>query len=442
MGEKNVVDIGQPSRKATKTRTDRWLFDVDQKPKPQSTELAFGRVKAFLYESLHRSITRHNLQESFQLIKLLPKETTLDPYVLFRFILILIETNKTKSVNKNVIIYLESLMSKLNLVKPDVFVEFLSYFIRHNRIDDARELFAQRHRYMALKCHKQLPFVDLNLRCYEFLLNYSEWNERVSREETKLLFDVSIQGWIVNSIECLKTAQSNHEYFVMCLVKMLLYYGYFKKAYLFVSEFQRINPGNISAQLLHYYLLEKLDYSHVSIKKNHESSVEDIRMECDYSDEQRIQNRQAELVAINNFSFDMQQEAFESYKYPVNEERKSILKNLCILDPSREEIAQLESMHDNPIDILRDLMDGMEVLSEVKNILRWKRIQAILKSIISSNDEVLLIAAQFLWHTRYRRYWKTMDFVSLAEKQISTDEENMIVEVTSIISSILDKPIK
>lgn len=215
--------------KTGRKRSNKWLFDVGQPPTPQANELNIGRVKTFLYESIHRSITRHNLHECFQLLNLLPKETTLDPYILFRFVMILIESNPSSRVNKNVIIHLESLLSKLDLRKPDIFVQILSYFLRNNRIEDAKELFEHRKRFMALQIHQSPPATDVNLKCYEFLLNYIEWDKKLSTDSLKLNFDVSMQGWLVNVIDCLKSSSGNYEFFVLCLIRVLLYYGYSKK---------------------------------------------------------------------------------------------------------------------------------------------------------------------------------------------------------------------
>lgn len=415
---------------------NKWLFDITKKPVPQSSELSFGRIKAYLYESLRRYVSRHNTPECFKLLRILPKETSLDPYVLFRFVFILIESNPTEKLNKNVLIHLESLFSRLDLCRPEVFVEFLSYFMRHNRIVDARELFGERHKYMDYRIHRPMPYIDVNLRCYEFMLNYVDWSDKVSRANTKLSFDVSMQGWIVNAIESLKSTISNHEYFAICLTQVLLFYNFTKKAYLFVSEFQRFNPDNISAQLLHYNLLELID----SIPDRQEIGINDpdIDMDCSLTEEERDINRSNELKTINNFSSNIEDEAMYSNRYPLIEDRKSVLKNIHRLDPSRGELIDLKNTRQNPIQALMYSLDGLEVVNEVRDIKRWLSIKNLLEDILSQHDEALMTEARILWQTKYATLWTFLDFLAIAGNQISSDDRKVIEEVLSLLDGQLN----
>lgn len=405
-----------------------WFFDVNAIRPPRTvTELQVGRVKVFLYECLHRCITRHDLYECFQMLKLLPKDTTIDPYVLLRFIFILLESNETESVNKNVVIYLETLLSKLDLCKPDAFVEYLAYFIRHDRVDDARELFSQRHRYMSHRIHRPLPYVDINLTCYEFLLNYLKWYEQASVQKT-LRFDLSIQGWIVNAIDQLKSTNSNHEYFVLCILRALLYYGFSKKAYLFSSEFQRNNPENISAQLLHNQLLDRL--APPGLKTEFPEVL---------SSEERNAKRLADLESINNFSLEMENEDFHEHMYPIDEERESILNNLRVLDQSRKEILEQNIQQDDLVGAFKDLMDGLEIIEEISNIERWRAIQIVLDNIFASGDKLVRAGTLALWRTRYRPYWKSIDLMSLTSDRCSEQDMELIRQVYESLLTRLDK---
>lgn len=418
---------------------NKWLFDITKKPVPQASELSFGRIKAYLYESLRRYISRHNTLECFKLIRLLPKETSLDPYVLFKFVFILIESNPTERLNKNVLIHLESLFSRLDLCRPEVFVEFLSYFMRYNRIADARELFGERHKYMDYKIHRPLPYIDVNLRCYEFLLNYVDWSDKASRANSKLSFDVSMQGWIVNAIESLKSTTSNHEYFAICLTQVLLFYNFTKKAYLFVSEFQRFNPDNISAQLLLYNLLELIDS--IPGRGGIEVDAPDIDIDCVLTEEERDINRSNELKTMNNFSSNIEDEAMHSNWYPLKEDRKSVLKNLHRLDPSREELMDFKNTLQNPIQALMYLLDGLEVVDEVRNIKRWLSLKDLVEDIFSSQDEALITEARILWRTRYATLWTFLDFLAVVGDQTSSDEKRVIEEVLSLLDSQLNSRI-
>lgn len=415
--------------------SNKWFFNVDNKNVTDINELSFGRIKAFLYTALHKSITRHDLAECFQLIKVLPKETSLDPYVLFRFIMILVETNKTQDVNKNVMIYLESLISKLDLSKPDVFVEFLGYFIKNRRFNDAKELLSLRHRKMAQQVHRILPYIDINMRCYEFLLNYISWTEKVDVNETKISFDISIQGWLVNAMDVLKQTSSNHEYFVMRVVRVLLYYGYSKKAYLFVSEFQRNNPDNLSAQLLQLNLISY--FKPLNLEDNLNMTTNETNGDIDQQILQK--NRLNDLEAINNFPATHEVEEFEVNKYPLDQDRVSAIRNIKRLDSSRHELMSF-IIHDNLIDVFQDLMDGMEYVHELTNVVRWSKLEQVLDKVFNSNNDALITDAQFVWHTRYKRYWNNIDFVALTRNQVTEQELKLIERVCNIISHKLNAP--
>lgn len=398
--------------------SSNWLFDVDRTAKTSSSELAFGRIKSFLYESLHKAVTTHNLEECFKLLRLLAKETALDPYVLFKFIMILIESSHPENINKNVIIYLELQMSKLDLCKPEIFVEFLAYFVRHDKIDTAIEMFAQRQRHMTLNFHRTLPFVDVNLRCYEFLFQYQDWEYKAVEEQLRPSLDVSIQGWVVNLIDCLKSVTGNYEYFVLSLSKVLLYYGYSKRAYLFVSEFQRNNPNNLGAQVLLYKLIGMI-------------SPKEILSESDEIDLE--QKRQSELEMINNFSSDIDDEIIKPAQYPLENDRHSILNNLRILDVSREEVYKLDKLNGDKISMFKDLMDGLELVKEIGNIRRWKRIRKIIKSIMDSGDENLIEPIRQIWKSRYDTYWSAINFVDLVDNRIKRKEKQLIEDVINLL---------
>lgn len=415
-----------------------WRFQDNYKERPrQASELKFGRVKIFLYENLRRCVSRHDLNECFKLLKILPKETTFDPYVFIRFIFILVESNRTEKLNKNVIIYLESLLTQTDLCKPDVFVEFLAYFMKYNRIADARELFNQRHRHMERKRHRDIPFVNTNLRCYEFLLNYLEWRDELEKELP--IFDLSIQGWIVNAINCLKTTKGNYEYFVIRVLEVLLRYGFTKKAYLFSREFLYNNPNNIGAQLLHFNLLRKLSLDHQEIESNDQSDMEP--MDCDLPNEQREKNHINDLEDINNFSQDMKSEIFNTELYPIDEDRKTIIGNLRRLDYSRTELMDLTLSRDNALETLKDAFDSLEIVDEVKNLSRWERLKQVIDYILITKENGLIMDACFLWQTRYKRYWKSIDFPALAGEQISNSDKELISGVIMLIHKKLNRRI-
>lgn len=391
------------------TNKSTWL-SINLKP---TSELDIGRIKIFLHEKLYHALTKHNLEECFKVLRLLSKETYLDPYILFRLVMILIESNPQEKVSKNVTIYLETLLNKLNLCKPEIFVEFLAYFIKHGRLEDAREMFAQRQRYITFPFHRPLPPVIINLNCYDFLLHYLEWRE----SDDDSFIDISTQGWLVNQIENLRNIKGNYEFFVKCLLEVLLYYGYSKKAYLFMSEFIRNNPLNLGAQLLMYKLLRYLSYDPIEELKDDELN----RLEA---------KRQKDLKKINNFS--PRKEAFLGSRYPITEDRHLIIKNIKSLDPTRDEFVKLTRCIEDPVQRLQLMLDSMEYLQEFTNIRRWKKLKKCLDEILS-NESALQERASEIWNTKYRRYWQ-VDFAKL----ITTDRE-LIEEVMIILNVTLQR---
>lgn len=403
-----------------------YLYDVDRSPpKKANIEIQFGRVKAFLYENLHRAVTRHDLKLCYKILKLLPKEKTLDPHVLFRFVMILLESNLPEDVNKNVIIYLESQLSNLNLSKPEIFVEFLAYFFRHDRIDDAREMYAQRHRYMTIKIHRPMPLVNINLRCYVFLFKYIEWEEKLMKGKARSHLSVSIQGWIVNLLSCLKNVEGNYEYFVRCIAKVLVYYGYTKKAYLIVSEFSRRNPDNLGAQLLYYHLINML-------YPNWKYRGDQDEMDASF-DKQRAH----ELRTINNFSRDMNAETFNPICWPIEEEKSMLLNNLRRLNITGKEVVKLNKHNSDQYTALKDLLDGMEHVSEIRNSRRWKKIKRAINAILESGDEALIESIGSLWTNNYDRHWRRIDFIAIAGDRVSEKDKQLIKEVTSSLRSLM-----
>lgn len=394
-----------------------WLYDKGH-AKP-----AFGRTRLFLYEALRRSLTHHDQEDCHKILALLPLDPSADPHILLRLILILIESVKTKRVHTSFITYLESLLSRQDLAKHELCLEFMSYFIRHNRVEDAKELFNLRSRSLTHLTHRQLPYIDINLRCYEFLLSYLDWGARAFDD---LKFDVSIQGWVVNAIEHLKGTTGNYEYFIMCIVQVLLHHGFKIKAYLVASSFQRNNPDNISAQLLLANILKKVIPSGYS----------QIAMTCDSKEQERDANRTGKLAKINNFVIGDKPEVFEPDVYPLSTDKSNILNNLRRLDIRNDETTEISEFSDDLISKMQDIMDRLEYVSEVGKIVHWEKLQLTLNQILSSNDEELLKQARSLWQTRYQRFWNSDDFLSLVDVEHS--ESDLIANLLEVLRSNFD----
>lgn len=365
--------------------------------------------------------------------------TNIDPYVIFRFIMIMIHTVGDESINKNFMIYLEALLSKLELTKPDVFVEFLTYFFSNNRIDDARDLFSQRHRFMSYLYHRKIPLIDVNIGCYDLLFNYLEWQERVPKQ-TVVKFDVSIQGWLVNAMGHLRHTQSNHELFVMCVTNVLLYYKFHKKAYLFLSEFQRSNQDNITAQLLLFKLIKSLNKG--TPKRQRTDPNYYLSAIASIEEKSRQTNRDKELEAINNFSIDECNTSLDLEQYPIISDKKNVFDNLRRLDLGREEVLELSATYSNRLEAFRLIMDSLEDVSEIKRGTRWRYLQDILNQILSSKDESFIEEVRTLWQIRYYPFWQLDDFLELARDNGSPDKKvkhrKIIKNVFRTFSSAFD----
>lgn len=366
-------------------------------------------------------MTRHDLSEARLLLDILPRDKTFDPAALFRFIMILIETSPPETINKNVLFHLEALTSKLNLYPTEVFAEILNYLVKNNRLDDAKELLSSRHRSITRKQVKVLPYIDENIRCMEFLLNYTAWERQVA-DDMKPVCDVSTQGWIVNAIVHLKTVVGNYEYFVIAISRMLLFYGYNKKAYLFVSEFMRRNPMNTGAQILMLKLIEYFEGNSNSPR------------ECTISEEDSEANRLNDLEKINNFSGD---ELIDLRNYPISRDRENALENLRGLDASLP-IVMKYSDRRYSVHRLQDIMDGLEYTNEMKSKSRWRNLRATLEQIFEYGDTEAIEEARELWRDKYRAFWMDVDFVKLAGNNLSKSRTRLIREVSEELITKLE----
>lgn len=385
------------------------------------SELDYGRIKYLLTTRVHRAVTRHDTVECFRLLRLLAKDTSIDPYILFRVIMILIESNKPEIVDKNATVYLESQLNKLEtLSKPEVFVDFLSHFMKYNYLDYFNEIFSRRQRYMHLTIHRQLPYIEKNINCYEFLYNYINWQSK-----DKVEFDISIQGWLVNLMESLQLVQGNYEYFIMCLLDVLLYYNYDRKAYLYMSQYFRDNPRNLSAQLLMYKLLVYLS------SKTHEDDDLTEIVDIDSLERRRVKD----LGKINNFRSNPKGESFPKNRYPISQDREIILSNMRLLDPTKNELIELaqstDSINIDQVDSLEILMDGLEFEHEITNLERWEKIRKLLVDIMEADldltgDTVLKLVK--LWRTKYSRYWTIVDFVEIFKDKSTQKVDCQVIQ--------------
>lgn len=378
-------------------------------------------------------MTKHNLEEAKDLLNILPLDKTLDPCSLFRFIMILIGSSPPDNIHKNVIFHLESLMSKLNLYPTEVLFEILNYLVRNNRLSDARELFSGRHRSITRKSIKILPCIDENIHCIEFLLNYLMWQQQVDNEDIKPVCSVSTQGWIVNAVVHLQSMNGNYEYFVMALTRMLLFYNYYKKAYLFVSEVMRRNPNNISAQLL---LLNLSSYLRQSTQKQDEI-YDDNTMDCSATEQELEKNRTCSLEKINNFSKDLAEEQIDLSQYPILHDEKTALENLRKLDASQTILVK-NSEKRYSVNRLEDILDGLEYVQEIQSKNRWKRLRQALDDLFMHADIEAINEAKVLWQTKYRPYWTDVDFVELAGQDLSRSRKRLIKEVSESLRTRLD----
>lgn len=325
--------------------------------------------------------------------------------------MIMISTLETDKINKNFIIHLEALISKLTVSKPDIFVEFLSYFIKNGRIDDALELYSSRLKYMSYMIHRSVPLVRVNMSCYGLLLNYLEWKRKLAAG-SEVEFDVSIQGWLVNGMGPLKAVEHNNEIFVMCIVNVLLHYGFWKKAYLFASEFQRSNRDNLAAQLLLYRLIDK--FNPRSGPKRRRMLANYMELTTDEEEQARERHRSTELDAINNFSLQECKVPVRSDEFPIMTDKKNILDNLRRLDPTRDELIELSGTYLEKVEVIRLIMDSLEHKSKTKDPSRWRCLQDTLNQVISSNDPVFIGRVADLWRTRYQQFWVTEHLLLLA----------------------------
>lgn len=402
-----------------------WYFDPGNLSRERTPR--YGKVKAFLLEKLYASIGQHDLAGCFNLLKLVPRQVSLDPYILFRYIFILINSVESHQVNKNFVIYLESALTKLNISKPEAFVEYLAYFIRNNRIEDARELLAQRQRSMSNIRHRYVPYVDVHLECYKFLINFHDWSKRI--ESQKVCFDYTIQGWLVNAMDNLRQVRGNYEFFAAAILQVLLFYGFDKKAYLFHSEMQRNNPDNLSIQLLSNKLLNYIEDKYDLNKKR-----DMLEPDSSPSEQRREKRRKLDLISINNFIPGEENQYFELCEYPIRTDRTVIRGNVARLDKTLNQ--GYWEIEQDLIAIVQSTMDSLEYVNEIKSLDRWHSLHDLLCTILTSEDEFLIESLRTLWQTRYQQYWNLEYFLSSIGE--NSADANIIKNVIRLLSSKLD----
>lgn len=426
-----------PSTPANESRENKvWYYGKETRKVKKD---CYAHHKKLLYEVLFRSFTRHNIKEAYWLLNLLPRCSTIDEYVLFRYIMVMINTVDTKAINKNFIIYLESLLSKLDLSKPDVFIELLSYLMSNNRIEDAEELYVERQKFMTYLKHRKVPLLSINIRCYGLLLSYLDWRKQITSEKQDDEFGLSTQGWLVNGMEPLRTVNHNYELFVMCIANVLLHYGFYRKAYLVMSEFQRNNPDNLPAQLLLHNFISKFVTNTGPKRRRVDPNYAELL--SSEEEETRRQNRIKDLDMINNFSPDESQAPVQADRYPIHSDKKSILDNLIQLDPTNERIHELSSTYYSKIESIRMLMDSLEHVSVIKDPFRWLCLQDNLNEVISGNDAGLVEEVAGLWQTRYQHFWRLEDFLHLAKNRRRSEvkHKRVIKSVIQLLKSKFDR---
>jgi len=396
-----------------------WYWEtINQEPK-------YGRVKGFLLERLYLSLTQHNLLECYKLLRILPRDTSVDPDLLFRYLLILLNSVDTDDVHKNFITYLELSISRLNISKQCAFFEFVAYLIRNNRIDDARELFNQRLKDTLRLKHRYIPYIESNIKCYKFYLDHNEWKRKKAHRDVR--FDYSIQGWLVNTMDAVRDASCNYEYFAASIIEVLLFYKFYKKAYLFSSEFQRLNPGNLPAQLMHLRLTNLLT----------QLSNDDKKLSVILTEDDRHKNRINDISNLNNFPLNEDEATFFIAQYPIETDRKEVYNNIRRLDIRRPEVLESTIELDH-IETIMNLMDSLEYLEEIRNPSRWQSLQDHINHVLTSNDERVISQLRDLWQTRYQMHWRLDYFLKEAGEDFAAKDS--IRNTVAILSSRFDQP--
>lgn len=434
----DLSGLAEDNEEDEEFKRNTWIFQHMERPHihRRPNEFTMICLKRCLCESLRRYLTRHDLPKIYDMMPLLAKDTTLDPNILIRTTFILLSSTDYQDSNKYVLFYLETLFSKLDVCKISLFTEFLSYLIKNDHLKEAKEMLTSRHRYINMEVLRPTPYSDLNLKCHELYLNYMDWCETDHGQK----LGVSTQGWLANAMQYLKLVMTNHEFYLICVVRVLLHYGYNEKAYLIASEFQRSNPDNLTANLILLRIIERysLDFE--------EAADDDV--------ESRESNRSDALNRINNFDGPKRRDKLKKKNdtpspmiplcpdtYPLVIDKKSAVSNVKRLDPANAVLMDRNRKFGD-IESLENLLDGLESISEISNIKRWKRLKKAINRILKSSDATLLREARDLWTTKYQRYWRDIDFVQLAKQRVPDVEIEVIQAVIDKIHDHLDSNVK
>lgn len=330
-----------------------WFFDLNQ-PKAladNDNNISNSPVTWFTLRKIRDFVTTYNAYHSYFFFGLFSIMKTLEPNIYIRLLFILIESAPHTKINVNVLGHMETMVRKLDVSAPDVFIEILAFLVRNNRINDATTLFDNRTRYMSMKFHRQLPHVDVSIAYYQFYIKYLDWKTSLKENTLTNDCDLSTAAAMQNFICTLEKERGNHEFFIMCLVEMLTYYDQTTEAYNVIKNFQKVNPKNLSANLLLYRFISQ-------------------------------------------------------YKLHDLDDHQKLIESLREIDASRPEIIEIQELCGQDCTrLFSDLMSSLEYISNRKNPKLWKLLYRNLNFIVNLAEERIKFAVKRIWISHFKLFW-------------------------------------
>lgn len=410
--------------KPKKSTITEWFYFLHNPPTRKASNCGSSPLMWFTLNKLRHIISHHQIEKCYQLLPVVARMKYLEPNILVRLIFLLIESCPPESVNCNVLAHLENLLRKLDISVPDMFTEMLGYLLKCDRIDVAKEMLNERLRYMSYRTHRFIPTVRIKVAYYSFYIKFLEWRKDITSKHTQSKdCDVSVTGTMINFITSIKETTGNHEYFIICLLEMLYYYKFNRKAYKVAKDFQKNNPLNLSANKIFLSIISQYphDNLNVDIKENDQNTINSISN----MNTPEMNDRNSD----DEDDFGRGEECFRPSVECLDRDKRSIISHLRLIDPTGNELLELSSK-ESLVSQFVDLMNSLEFIDAMSSRNKWKRLNLLIDNIIESNDEDTTRSVSEHWNCHYKTYWMSIDLDRLSSIHHKILKRQKLIQTT------------
>lgn len=347
----------------------------------------------------------------------------LNPYIPFRCAFIMIESCDKRMIKPALISNLDTITRHLDLHKPDIFLECLTYLVRNKHIDYAKQFFSDRSRYMRLVHHFKVPIIELTIDCYEAYLSYLTWLEYIEKADSSLNEDdariqVLFESQVANFETIFERSNFNHEFFLKCFLRMLYQNNCYDMAEKSILNFLANNKLNLSGYLMLYGHLFVCNQA--KIEQDDGSLEEETLMDV-------------EVMPESHLSSMVDDECLE------NDHFNTIWTGLRKLDPSN--VLLLDLMTNARLDVITritSLMDMLEYRQNFSNFRAWRTLIKEQEYLIENHQELRSCASN-LWLDRYSVVWHQVDF--LKHVDLDSNKADHLAELISRVTDLWENQI-